>query len=61
MTVAAAGAEARTGIAASGTWRRHAVTFHVPRRAGRIEISFRADGTAAELNLDDVRIEVLGR
>ena len=59
MIVTAADAEARTSIAASGTWRRHAVTVRVPRRAEQIEISFQTGGTAAELNLDDVRLKVL--
>ncbi len=59
LTVAAGGTVARAGIAASGAWRRHAVTLRVPRRAERIEISFQTGGTAAELNLDDVRLVVL--
>jgi len=61
ILVTAAGAKARTSIAASGTWRRHAVTFRVPRRAEWIEVAFQSGGTAAELNLDDVRLVVLRR
>jgi hypothetical protein len=59
LTVSAAGAEARAGIAASETWRRHAVTLRVPRGARTIEIALQAEATQAELSVDDVRLEVL--
>lgn len=61
LIVAAANAAARTGIAASETWRRHVVTLRVPRDADRIEIAFQVEGTAAELSADDVRLQVLRR
>ena len=59
LTVSAAAAEVRTGIAASETWRRHAVTLRVPRAARWLEISFRVERTQAELAVDDVRLVVL--
>ena len=59
LTVSAAGVAARTGIAASETWWRHEVTLRVPRDARSIEIAFRVGGTASELNVDDVRLEIL--
>jgi hypothetical protein len=59
LTVRAAGAEARTGIAASQAWRRHAVTLRVPRDARTIEIALQAEATQAELSVDDVRLEIL--
>ncbi len=57
----AGGAEARTGIAASETWRRHVVELRVPRDARWIEIAFRVRGTQAELSADDVRLELVRR
>ena len=59
LTARAAGTEARAGIAASETWRRHAVTLRVPRRARWLEIVFQVEGTQAELAVDDVRLDVL--
>lgn len=59
LIVRAAEAEARTGIAASPEWRRHAVTLRVPRDARTIEIALQAEATQAELSVDDVRLEVL--
>jgi hypothetical protein len=59
LTVRAAGAEARTGIAASAAWRRHGVTLRVPRDARTIEIALQAEATQAELSVDDVRLELV--
>jgi len=59
LSVTAAGATARTGIAASQIWRRHSVTLRVPRDARRIEVALRTEGTPAELSADDVRLVVL--
>ena len=59
LAVSGASAEARTGIAASNTWWGHAVELRVPPNARRIEIAFQVEGTAAELSVDDVRLEVL--
>lgn len=59
LIVSAAGAEARTGIAADETWRRHAVTLRVPRAAQWIEVAFQVERTQAELAVDDVRLTVL--
>ena len=59
LIVSADGADARTGIAASESWRRHAVDLRVPRAARRIEIALQVEATQAELDADDVRIEVL--
>lgn len=59
LIVSAAGAEGRVAIAASENWRRHEVTFRVPRAARWIEIAFVVEGTASELAVDDVRLNVL--
>jgi hypothetical protein len=61
LIVRAAGSEARTGISASETWRRHAVELRVPRNARQIEIAFMVEATQAELNADDIRIELVRR
>lgn len=59
LTVSAASGTARTGIAASESWWGHAVELRVPRDARRIEIAFQVEGTAAEMSVDDIRLEVL--
>ena len=61
LIVAAGGAQTRTGIAASETWRRHTVDLRVPRNARSIEIAFRVEATQAELSADDIRIELVRR
>jgi hypothetical protein len=59
LTVIAGGSRARTAIAASEGWRRHAVTLRIPPEARRIEIAFQVEATQAELDADDLRIELL--
>jgi len=59
LIVSAAGAEARATVTASGDWQRHAVVLRVPQRARQIEIAFQVEATQAELDADDVRIELL--
>lgn len=61
LIVRAGGAEAGTGIAASETWRRHQVELRVPRDARNVEIAFEVRATQAELDADDVRLELVGR
>ena len=61
LIITAAGARARGAIASSTTWRRHSLTFRVPRQARMIEIALQSGGTSAELAVDDVRLEVLRR
>lgn len=61
LIVSAAGANARAGIAATENWRRHQVTLRVPRGARWLEIAFLVEGTASELAVDDVRLDVLRR
>lgn len=59
LMVSAGGTRARAGIAASESWRRHAVTLRVPRDARVIEVAFQVEATQAQLSVDDVRLEVL--
>ena len=59
LTVSAGSAQARAGIMASENWRRHAVTFRVPRDASEIEIAFQVEATQGELSVDDIRLDVL--
>jgi hypothetical protein len=59
LIVSAAGIEARTPIAASETWWQHQVTLRVSPHARMIEIAFQVEGAAAELNVDDVRLDLL--
>jgi hypothetical protein len=59
LIVGAGGAEARTAIAASESWRRHEVTLRIPRAARRIEITLQVEATQAELDADEVQLEVI--
>ena len=46
-------------IPASDGWQERSIELRVPRLTRRIEIIFQAYGTAAELAVDDVRLEIL--
>lgn len=59
LTVTAGGTVTRMAIDASRTWWRHEVRVRVPRDARTIEIAFRTEGTGGELNVDDVRLELV--
>jgi hypothetical protein len=59
LSVSAGDRTARTGIATSEDWQRHAVTLRVPRDARTLEIALQVHATSAELSADDVRLTVL--
>lgn len=59
LIVRSGDAEASAGIAASETWQRHQVELHVPSDARTIEIAFRVESTEAELDADDVRLDLV--
>ena len=59
LSVRAGGAGANAALTPGNAWRRHAVTLRVPPGAPWVEVSFRVERTQAELDVDDVRLDVL--
>lgn len=59
LIIEAGGRAAELRIAASTTWQPHSVILDVPRDARVVELGFRLEDSAGELEADDVRLAIL--